>query len=251
MAQNKRRKGAAKYTGKPKTKRIHNHSPAIKGEVVVCDEIEKITLANFIRCVVNNNYSVLRISGEPSMHQLFIAWIKILSAHYTLIEDKQQLKYIKFAAKMEALNLKITVVKYLCEALRAWYDERLINCLRNPTDKGGWGYKLSYSPDTVLADIDMTLTLLSNDEFKLIKMKTEYGNEQKAKKKKGEAPTKNFYMKILYAIEKYRAPCRYRAEEITLYEFDMFYNELKEYNEALEEQSRNVNKNYRKKDGTE
>ena len=211
-------------------------------ETVVCSDIESLSLAKFLKCMVDNNLSVLRISGNPSAHQLFMAWITILSAYYTLINSKEQLKYIRMVGKMEGLNLKITIVKALCEAVRAWYDERLCNCLK------GWGYKLSYSPETLLQDTERTLTELSNDEYKLIRMKTEYKQEQKNKKKKGEAPTKNSFMKMLYAIEKHRK-ISYDPDDITVYKFGMLYNELVEYSEMVKAQTDELTVNKYRKNG--
>lgn len=226
MAKNKLRKPKkAAISAKKQVKKHH-----IIELTKVNDDIEKLLFADFLRCLLNGNLSVLRISGEPSGQQLFMAWIKILSAYYTLIGSKEQLKYLRIVGKMEALNLKITVVKALCEALKAWYDEKIIACLKV------WGYKLQYTDQTVLADIERTLVELSNDEYKLIKMQADYELEQKVKKKRGEAPSKNTYMKMLYAIEKHRDH-RYPPDKITLYEFGMWCNELIEYNEAIKAQN--------------
>ena len=209
-----------KTPGKPKTK----EAP------IVCNDIEKLSFAKFIKCMVHNNIPVLREAGEPTGHQLFHAWITILSSYYTLIKSKDQLKYIRMVAKMESYNLKITVVTALCEALRIWYEPKLVSALKK------WGYKMSYSEETLFADLDRTLIELSNDNFKLVKLRAEYDRDHANKKKKGEAPTKEYYMKILYAIEKHRQQ-RYPPDSITVYEFGMWYNELIEYNEMIKEQT--------------
>ena len=194
---------------------------------IVCNDIEKLTFDKFLKCLTQNNLSVLVEQGEPSAHQMFHAWITVLSAYYTLIKSREQLRYIKMVAKMEGLNLKITVVTALCEALRIWYEPKLVQCLKN------WGYRLTYSPETLLSDLDRTLLLLSNDNFKLVKMRSEYDNAHKDKKKSGEVTaTKDSYMRILYAIEKFRQQ-RYPPTTITVYEFGMWYNELMEYNEMM------------------
>ena len=234
----KKTKGAF---GNPLNRGKHIPRVPVVEPVVVQDDIEKLSFADFLKCMVNNNVTVLRISGEPTMHELFMAWITILSEYFVLIDSKEQLKYLKMAGKMEALNLKIVVVKALCESLGAWYDDRLIKCLQS------WGFKLTYSEETLLADIAMTLTLLSNDEFKLLKMRLDYDKDQESKKRKKEAPTKNSYMKVLYAIEKFRQQ-RYSPDKITVYEFGMFQNELVEHNEALAAQQREISEDkYRKK----
>lgn len=209
-------------------------------KAVVITDLEQLSLQKFITCMVQGDLSVLRVSGVPTPHELFYAWIVLLSAYYTLTKSKEQLKYIKMAGKMEALNLKIQVVKALCEALRLWYDEKLVKSLQ------AWGYKLKYDPDNLLPDIDRTLVEVSNDEFHLLRMRTEHENEQKHKKKSKESPNKDYYMKILYAIEKHRQQ-RYPKDKINMYEYGMWFNELVNYAEEMRQQNEKVtDKKYRK-----
>lgn len=209
--------------------------------IVICNDIEKLTFDKFLKCIVNNNLTVLIESGIPNQHQLFAAWIRILSEYYVLTKNKDQVKYIKVVAKMEALNLKIAFVTATVEALRMWYHIPLVESLKK------WGYKLQFTTETLLADLDRVMIEISNDNFKLIKFKTDYDNEQKAKKKKGEVPSKESYMKILYAIEKHRQ-FRYLPNQLTVYEFCMFMNELIEYNEEMAKMNQSVSEDkYRKK----
>ena len=56
----------------------------VEEKVVVCDDIEVLTFDKFIKCIISNDYSVLRISGSPNAMHLYLAWIKILSAYYVL-----------------------------------------------------------------------------------------------------------------------------------------------------------------------
>jgi hypothetical protein len=222
------RKPRNKYDPAKHKRGIHKNgqaNPVAHVIPVVCSDYEKLTFDKFLKCLTKNDLSVLVEQGVPSAGDMFYAWITILSAYYTLIKSREQLKYIKMVAKMEGYNLKITVVTALCETLRIWYEPKLVACLKV------WGYRLSYSEATLFADLDMTLTLLSNDNFKLMKMRAEYDNAHKDKKESGQViDTKNAYMKILYAIEKFRQQ-RYPPATITVYEFGMWYNELTEYNE--------------------
>ena len=206
-------------------------------KAVVCNDYEKLSFAKFIKCICNHDLSVLIESGIPTPNQLFMAWMTILSSYYVLINSKEQLKYIKRVAKMEQLNLKIRVVTALCESLSSWYDERICDCLRKPTKESGWGYtRFKFSPESVLDDIARVLVFLQTDNMKLEKEKKTFEDEQKEKKKTGEAPTRNAYMKTLYAIEKFRGQ-RYKPDEITVYEYGMFQNEIIEYNEMMRQET--------------
>lgn len=209
--------------------------------VVVCSDIEKLTFDKFIKCMVDSDLTVLRVSGIPTGTQLFMAWINILSEHYRLIGSMEQEKQIKTMAKMEALNLKITVVTAICTALYQWLNPKLTDCLRV------WGYKFQFTGETLLKDLERVMVDVSNDNFKLEKLKHEWELKEKQKNRKGQKTTKEIYMRMLYEIEKFRN-MRYPPDKITLYEFDMFYNELIEYNEVMRAQetkrnSYNKNKN--------
>ena len=208
-----------------------NISVETEQEIKICDDIELITFDKFLKCIVNNDLSVLVISGKPSENAVFLAWISILSAHYKLIKSNEQLKYIKLVAKIESYNLKINIVTALVAVLRLKYDAKLCECLK------GWKFKLEYTQESLESDLDRTLLELQNTNFKLEQAKLDYNNLHKNKKTKGEAPTKDSYMKILYAIEKHRElKYRLKPAEITLYEFDLWYNELMEYAETMKQE---------------
>lgn len=212
---------------------------ATQQPAVVCDDIEQLTFAKFLKCVCDGNYAALTISGSPSANQLFLAWITILSTHYSLIKSKEQASYIKAVSKLEALNLKITVVAALCESLFAWYEPKICECLKK------WGYRKQFTETTYLQDIERVLLELGNDRFMFQKLKNEYNAKQLLKKKNGKAPTKESYMRMLYAIEKHRQ-YRYPPDKITLYEFDMFCNELAEYSELMKAENEKVTRKYRR-----
>lgn len=197
--------------------------------VVVCSDIEKLTFDKFVRCMVGNDLTALRVSGIPTATQLFMAWITILSEHYRLIGSMEQEKHIKTMAKMEAFNLKINVVTAICTALYQWLNPKLTDCLRV------WGYKFQFTGDTLLNDLEMVMRDVSNDNFKLEKLKSDWELKEKQKAKKAQKGTKEMYMRMLYEIEKFRG-MRYPPDKLTLYEFDMFYNELIEHNNMLKEQ---------------
>lgn len=239
MAENKKRKPKHRRPAPGKQRPKATKEP-VNEEVVLCTDIEVLPFSKFLTCMCQSDYTVLRVKGKPTPNQLYYAWITVLSEYYTLINDREQERYIRMAAKMEMLNLKITAVKALCAHLKLWYDAKLCNVLKK------FGYNLSYSPDTLLEDIERTLIELSNDEFKLTKMRIDYERENKHKKKTGQAPKKNDYMKILYAIEKHRAQ-RYPADKITVYEFGMWLNELVEYGEAMKEAQDRAEYNKKKK----
>ncbi len=242
MAQNKRRNPKAVQTHMAHAKKAvrATKTQAVDQKTVLITDLEQLSLQKFITCMVQGDLSVLRVSGFPSQQELFYAWIVLLSSYYTLTKSKEQLKYIKLAARMEALNLKIQVVKGICEVLRLWYDEKLVKVLQK------WGYRLKYSPDNLLPDIDQTIREISSDEFQLLKMRTDHENEQKSKKRKGEAPNKEYFMKILYAIEKHRQQ-RYPKDKINMYEYGMWFNELVDYAEEMGRQNEKVTeKKYRK-----
>lgn len=194
---------------------------------VLQTDIEQLSFASFLKCACKNDYSPLIISGYPSQHEIFFAWISVLSEYYTLINSSESLKYVKMVCKMERLNLKIFIVRALCEGLRQWYKPELIAALQK------WGYSLQFTDETLLKDIARVETELGNDIFQLEKLRLSYESEEKKKTGKAIKPTKEHYMRVLYAIEKYRSQ-RYPPDKITLYEFGMWQNELIEYNRELE-----------------
>lgn len=197
--------------------------------------LEFITFKIFLQCICENKYFGLVISGIPTSTELYLAWIKVLSEYYVMIKSKEQIKYIKNVARLESINLKISMVTALVESIRLWYDPDKCQILKE------WGYTaLTFSEDTVLDDLDRVLVFLGNDRFKLEKARLDYESEQQRKKAKKEMPLKEGYMKTLYAIEKHRAPARYPVDKLSVYEFCMFYNELSEYNEAVNQQNKSL-----------
>ena len=233
----------AKQVRKKNTKKIAaiNRS-RVSVEIVLCTDLEKLSFARFLKCLTSDNYSALVDKGLPNKLQLFHAWIKVLSEFYVLTNNIEQLKYVKLVAKMEAYNLKINVIENLCESLWLWYNMKLGECLKK------WGYKMQFTPETYLADIDRVLILLGNDKFQYEKLRINYASSQKQKRKSGgEESGKKAYMKSLYAIESHRK-IQYDPETLSVYKYALLYNELVEYNEMMQtEQEKLKNKTPRKK----
>lgn len=214
-----------------KNRKASSTPPATKQVVaVVCDDIEVITFETFLKCAINHDFTGLIVSGSPSDHQIFIAWVTVLSKYYELIGSKDSLRYIKTVAKMERLNLRIQVIGSLAQSLRLGYYENLIRELRE------WGYNREFTRDTMGADLDYVDRDVESLDFQLKKEKKEFDRMEHQAGRSGKA-TKESYMRTLYAIEQYYNRNGGRQvlhpRDITLYKFAILYNELVEYNEAL------------------
>lgn len=199
-------------------------------KAVVCDDIEQISFASFLKCAINYDFSPLIVSGVPSEPQLFIAWITILSKYYELIGSKESLRYVQLVCKMERLNLRIEVVSSICEALRLNYNEDMARSLNE------WGFRREFTPESIAADLAFVDNQLQTDNYNLKKAQQEFEKQEKQNGRQGKV-TKENYMRTLYAIERYvnRDGGRqsFHPNDITLYKFAILYNEMVEYHEAI------------------
>ncbi len=200
--------------------------PATPVPVILCTSLEDITFASWIKCVCDQNYSSLIVSGKPSEFELHQAWFYLLSEYYQLTGSRDAEKYIRLISKVEAYNTKVTQVELLVAALRLQYNEKLCDLLRL------WKYNLPFTKATLTADLNKVIAVLGNDKLRLEKARLDYDKSEQNKKGHPQKATKENYMKMLYAIEKHRQMIL-PPETLSVYKFCILYKELEEYNDFL------------------
>lgn len=214
-----------------KNRKKADKTPAKPPELpVICDDIEKISFAAFLKCAVQNDLSPLIVSGQPSERSLFLAWITVLSKHYELIGSKEAMKHVQLVCKLERLNVRIHVISSVCEALRINYKQEWGDILR------AWGIKRPFTPETLESDLVYAGNELQSNNHALELAMNDFKRKEKDNQKAGKS-TKETYMRTLYAVEAYinrnGGNRQLDPETTSLYKFDILYNELVQYNEAL------------------
>ena len=200
--------------------------------VVLVTELENLRFSDYIKCVCDLNYSVLVISGIPGADEIFMAWVRLLSQFYTLIDNEEAARHIELVSTIEAINTKILQVSGLVEVLRSAQNDKsidqLVNCLQL------WGYEFDFSTDSLQKDLDTVERWLSSDRLKLEKAKLKYQEIEDERVENGQKEVqKSDYIRNLLAIAKHRDRTTIRPEDINTMEYCIMYKELADYNEQV------------------
>lgn len=214
-----------------KKKEVEQQSKEQTQEPIIIEtDLEKVTFSQFLKCLCNNDYGCLVVSGNPSPTEVYLSWIRVLSEYYVLIKSKEQERYIKLSGELESYLLKLTCVTTLIEALRLNYDENQAKLLKE------WGFeRLKLTPETLITDLKRAENELQNVRFKLKNAQIKREKDEKKRQIEGKVSLKEQYMKILYAIEE-RKRMEFDPETLTLYKFGVMYCTIMEQQDKINSQ---------------
>jgi hypothetical protein len=214
----------ARVTNKKPVEELQSAAPM---PVKLYTTIETLPLSIFIDCIVTADLSGLIISGEISLDELNICWLKLQSQYYELIKSPEARQYIKLVSQIEKTFTKMNVTQKICDTLRWEYSDKLVEELR------AWGYNYEFKPETLENDLARVISETRNDLVRLKQMQALY---EKNHKDSNEKPSKEGFQRLIFDINK-TEQSKYRIADFTTYEFGVAYNRLMEYIQYLKSQS--------------
>lgn len=165
--------------------------------------IHQITLAVFIDCICDQNYSGLVPHGlTATQEQLLEAWTQIYHEYMDNIADDEQKRAMKMEDRIRRLRLIVNAVSTTVDRLNIQYSEEIVGELRKllPAAAG-----LAFDPaniDQYHADLDMTVTMSKSLHVEKLELEAEYkllmpssGNN--------EPPTRDHFDQLIVNVSKF------------------------------------------------
>jgi hypothetical protein len=190
--------------------------------------ITDLPLRNFIEVSVGGNYHALVISGNPSEHDLLLAWSNIQQEYADVMGDHEHRMYITLFKEVTLLKVTLQTIHYLIEILQEVYYEPYtveLNKLLRTSFKFDHADKLKYH-ETLRRCYNRSKGIKIDLELKLSQFKA----IEKKNQESGKKPTKEYYQSILITLSDH---AKYPVQDsITVFEF---CNRIARYNKYCEQ----------------
>lgn len=197
--------------------------PEMEPFALFIDDIKIFRLSAFIKCFVHQDYSVLKIAGEPTEKQYIEAWDHIKNQFYDASGNEVARQSNNRQKEINGYIIAINRVRMLMDALRAVNDVRIQDELRED------GFNYEYTDESLESDllnIENELVTWEVKKDELVALENEY------QAKGGNKPIDdNFFLEQLAELRKfegYNTPVVRLADEMTVYDYCI---SLKRYNE--------------------
>lgn len=167
-----------------------------------------LSLFLFVKVLTTSETKWLIRSGNPSTEQLKEAWEKIFDEYSELSENKQHNYLLTLLREYYAIPNKLTIIQTIVDNLAVKYDPELIAMLRQ------LGFRHSYSPDTIVKDLKLTVT---QSKGLILKYRALYDDLERLQTADSKAEPNDFDL-ILSELSKYQG-YRLDPKQIMVSEF--------------------------------
>lgn len=176
----------------------------------------ELPLWNFIKCMTNKNVNYLIISGNPDTNLLNHQWGLICDEYTDLSEDATHSYLLDLFTQISYLDEKLRIVYNIIAYLERKRSEGLIEILQNEL-----GFPFSYSEETMLHDLKMTVSAVKMDKVNLGLSEAEL----KAYKDRHVEATEVDYIKLIIRLGKFQG-YQINQKETTVLEFASILNDF-------------------------
>lgn len=185
------------------------------------DNCNDLIFWNFVKCTVTKNLNYLIISGTPAKDKLIAAWNEITNSYQDLAKDSTSDYLLNLFCQISYLDERLRIVYNIIAYLEVNRSEGLIEVLQNDL-----GFNYSYSEETMLQDLKLTLS-----ECKMDKVNLDLSEiELKAYREKNVEPTEIDYDRLLTRLSKYQG-YQLKSKEITVTQFVSILNDYSAKNQ--------------------
>jgi hypothetical protein len=196
--------------------------------------ITDLPLRNFIEVSVAGNYHALVISGNPTEHDLLLAWSNIQQEDADAAGDHEHRLYITLFKEVTLLKITLQTIHYLIEILQEVYYEPYtveLNKLLMTSFKFDHTDQQKYH-ETLRRCFNRSKGIKIDLELKLSQFKA----IEKKNQDTGKKPTKEYYQSILITLSDH---AKYPVQDtITVYEFRDRIRRFNKYCEQVEKMKR-------------
>jgi hypothetical protein len=154
---------------------------------------------NFIRCLCEEDYTALLISGKAPETQLREAWVILLNEYYEINEPTEARPHWKLRAEITRTENHLTLVQMCIDTLAMRYVEGCVECLR----KLGYSFKpVEKDPATYVPLLHQVAAKARNKYVLLQQLIKELEEKNKKLEAAGnKKPTRQYYENLLAYIE--------------------------------------------------
>lgn len=182
----------------------------------------ELPLYNFIKILVDNNFSYLVKKQGLIKANVDEAWADIFSEYISLSNSAQQNYLLTILKDITFLNNKIILVQSIVNQLLIQHNEELVKQLRS------FGFRYKYDPSNEEAyfnDLRLTIT-----QSKSMLVKIDLRKAELAKLNKSESKvTESEYDSLLFELGKFQG-FPFRAKDNTVSQFIVCLNAFKKAN---------------------
>lgn len=203
-------------------------SPTIAPDLNLYQRISDLPLRLFIICLVDNDLSVLIISGTPDDDKLKEAWANIYDEFVNSMGDSENKMYLQLLKEITRLDNKLKIVELIVKVLSTPYRDESANDLIDLLNKiCNTKFKFN-DPSELQRCINRSRSFkiqldLKLSQFKEMQKKMEAGGSHK--------PTKEYFLSLLITLSDH---VKYEVtDKITVFDFCERMKRFKKYCEQL------------------
>jgi hypothetical protein len=192
--------------------------------------ITELPLRNYIDCVVDGNYCALVVSGNPTEHELLLAWAQIQQEYADIMADSEHRLYVTLYRDIKVLELTLKLIHFLIEELKKVYYDEYTNRLN---DLLKTNFQFDYTePVKYLAELNRCTNRSKGIKIDLALKMGKFEAIQKKNTEKGSKPTREYFQSILITLSDH---AKYQVmDTVTVYEYSERMRRFSKYCEQVE-----------------
>ena len=196
----------------------------------VWSHCHQITLDRFIRCLLHNDFSVLRRSGNPSQRELSQAWEHLYMEYCDLSGDNQQRRILMISREVGLLESKLLMIQSAVMVLSIRYSQKMVDLLHQI------GYNYTIDPSDPVRYMETLERILKKSKIITVSLEQKrYEYEQLTNEIKGEPLTEQYFEELMVELSRFLGDF-IRTRDVTVTEFiairKRFDKEIKETEKA-------------------
>lgn len=191
----------------------------------IIQSIRDITLADFITCSVDGDYSVL---GNGAPEELYAAWLKIVGEYQVIRGDEVIARNLEVVVKMQAIEFRQVYIDYLLYTLSLRYTTDIAELLREEHNR------FAFTPETYLKDMKGVRSIEKRHLMEYDSLKAELEQIEKKQIAQGKkAMQRTDYINLLFDISKQEG-VKY-DETISMEKFAVLVRRIETYVKRIKE----------------
>ena len=202
-------------------------TPTAKGlkSLDIIQSIKDITLADFIVCSVDADFSVL---GKGTPEELYAAWLKIVGEYQFIRGDENISRHLEVVVKMQAIEFRQIYIDYLIYTLDLRYTDKIAELLREEHSR------FQFTTETYLKDLKAVRTIEKRHLLEYDTLKAELEQIEKQQAAQGNKKMERLdYINLLLDINKHEG-CKY-DESISMEKFALCVKRLEQHVKRMKE----------------
>lgn len=206
-------------------------------QIKIIESATDIMMSDFITVLVDGNFDLLKIEGDPSPADLRRAWDKIYSEYMAALGDNSHTELLSALRDINILNLQYKRITTLIQVLSVYYVPEAVEELRK------LGYRVKYDKSNMKRYFKDLHSAYERSKTLLIKISIRQKDLENLNK--GKKANRADFQTMLISLSEY-AKYQVNADKISAYQFAVMMNRCNSYAKNLEKSINKGGKTWRK-----